>query len=157
VSNASRKALIWLVGFMGFSSKSLAETPHLSKPSQAPESLQEFGTLKGEYAVASIARNSAGEFEVTFVSTKPLEKLNELKIVSQNIHLGLQVNQVLKLAAEYRGKSQRSVKLSQVLLYIPSGSSQVPVWMLASDLPQQGLRASRLLEMHAPATDYQVL
>lgn len=113
--------------------------------------------LKGEYRVTEIKRLDRGGFEVVFTATNPTNPFNQLRLVTANIHIGLKSNQVLRLAAEYIGSPQKNVEISQVLLYLPGdGTNQVPVWLMSSEAPQNGLTASKYIDMHAPSMDFQV-
>lgn len=115
------------------------------------------GPITGEYVVSDIKRPDQGGFEVFFKKVSPADQFNELKLVSANIHVGLKPGLVVRLAAEYLGTPQKSVELSQVLIYLPgNGTTYVPVWLMSSKVPQNGLTASKFLEMHAPSMDYQV-
>ncbi len=149
--------MLWTVLFMSSAMPAplLSAISRFAPQAQAQESPK--GPITGEYLVSDVKRLDLGGFEVFFKKVSPTSQFNELKLVSTNIHVGLKPGLVVRLAAEYLGAPQKSVELSQVLVYLPgAGTTYVPVWLMSSKIPQNGLTASKFLEMHAPSMDYQV-
>ena len=136
------------VGNILWSSHSQADEIHNHR--QSPH------RIKGEYLVADVAKTDQGTFKVTLTSTKPTGNFDELTIECRNLHVEIKESQNVMVAAEFLGHPSKKVELSQLLVYLPVAGRRIPVWLTSINTSRQESRASKLLEMHAPSTDYQL-
>lgn len=113
-------------------------------------------TITGAYTVSELAKTETGEFKLTLSAVEPSGTFDELTITSKDVHFGVKVNQTLRIAGEYVGSPGKKNELSQVLVYLPTQKRSTPVWIMSSRYPRQEKSARKLIELHAPATDYQV-
>ncbi|MEI6397413.1 MAG: hypothetical protein WCO71_01465, partial [Pseudomonadota bacterium] len=68
---------------------------------------------------------------------------------------GLEEGATLRLSAYVSGKSGDVAEIAQVVVFMPGRAGPTPVWMLSKKSPRLDPPA-KLLEMHAPSTDYAI-
>ena len=107
--------------------------------------------VTGKFKVKAIEPR-AGYHRVVFENIDLTAKTKRLTLDTNYVHVGVERGQVLKLSADVIATGSSEIK--QVLLYIPKDGSHSPVWMLSHLHPQMKFTGARLLDMHAPQSDY---
>jgi len=111
----------------------------------------------GVYEVKEIERQAGGSFIIRFESTTKTGRFDHLNLESDHVHVGVEVGAKIRLSAQILSEAGATAEVAQVLVFLPSGQSHVPVWLLSRKAAPGGLRGPRYLEMHAPTSDYTVL
>ena len=109
----------------------------------------------GEFRVKSIQQTKDHSFVVTFASTDSKAKVQEIKLESTYLHVSVEEGKVLRLSAEVATQQGRIVEAKQILLFLPTSSSYLPVWLLSRSAPTlSDLKGARYIDMHAPQSDF---
>lgn len=111
--------------------------------------------IGGNFTVTKIAKLSSGGFSVNFKASEGTPKIATLHLESDHINAGLTEGVTLRLSADVIAHSGSAAEIAQVVVYIPGRVGATPVWMLSKS-PRQLDPPAKLLDMHAPATDYAV-
>ncbi len=111
----------------------------------------------GDYNVASVAKVGDRSFVVEFKSEKPTGRFDTLRLESDHVHVAVKVGQKIRLSAEILTEKGTVAEVAQVVVFLPTHDSHVPVWLLSNKAPNHDLRATKFLEMHDPQTDFTVL
>lgn len=109
----------------------------------------------GDYRVEDISKVDSRTFRISFVHNEAIRH-QRLVLLSDHVHLGVEVGQILRLSAEIAEEKDGYFEVSQVLLFLPSQYGKTPIWMLSATRPRPFLGGVKLLEMHAPAADYAI-
>lgn len=108
----------------------------------------------GEFRVESLRPDNSG-FIVTFESTDPKADIKKIRLESNQVHVSVEEGKVLRLSAEVLSLRNGVVEAGQVLLFLPTAGSYLPVWLLSRHKPGlSSLNGARYLDMHAPQSDY---
>ena len=111
----------------------------------------------GDYIVSSIESLDSDKVRITFRSAQSTGSYDQLVLVSDHVHMGIQESDRLRISAEVVEAKPNGISVvSQVLVFLPSRQGPTPVWMLSKTHPPSNLSGAKLLEMHAPSADYQV-
>lgn len=111
----------------------------------------------GDYTVSSIEKVGDHSFAVEFKSDKASGRFDTLRLESDHVHVAVKVGQKIRLSAEILTEKGAAAEVAQVVVFLPSRDSHVPVWLLSNKAPNHDLRATKFLEMHDPQTDFTVL
>lgn len=108
----------------------------------------------GEFRVESLLSSNSG-FVVTFASTDAKAKIKKIRLESNQVHVSVEEGKVLRLSAEVLSLRDGIAEASQVLLFLPTAGSYLPVWLLSRHKPSlSNLNGARYLDMHAPQSDF---
>jgi hypothetical protein len=107
----------------------------------------------GNFKVSKISKLEKGGFKVEFLAAEGAPKFKTLLFESDHINAGLTEGSQIRLSAEVLAISGSSAEISQVVVYLPSKTGPTPVWMMSKSTSKINPPA-KLLEMHAPSTDY---
>ena len=109
----------------------------------------------GEFKVKSIQKTQDHSFVVTFASTDSQAKVQEIKLESTYLHVSVEEGKVLRLSAEVASQQGRVVEAKQILLFLPTANSYLPVWLLSRSAPAlSDLKGAKYIDMHAPQSDF---
>jgi hypothetical protein len=110
----------------------------------------------GNFTVAKISRqpNSAG-FIVEFKASEGTPKISRLRLETDHINAGLSEGETIRLSADVISHEGDSADVEQVVVFLPGRVGPTPVWMMSKRAKIMNPPA-KLLEMHAPSTDYTV-
>jgi hypothetical protein len=111
--------------------------------------------IGGNFLVHKISKSSSGAFIVEFRASEGAPKFKELRLESDNINAALVEGTKLRLSADVTRVSGRMAEVAQVVVYLPGAVGSTPIWMLSKKAPRLDPPA-KLLEMHAPVTDFAV-
>lgn len=111
--------------------------------------------IGGNFTVTKIQKLPKGGFSVDFKSSDGKPSVSRLHLESDHINAGLTEGDTLRLSAEVLSKKGDSAEISQVVVFLPGRSGPTPVWMLSKKSGSL-LPPAKLIEMHAPSTDYAV-
>ena len=126
----------------------------LSGAQQTPRSEQlpvKGKLVVGKFKVKAIEQRD-GYHRLVFENVDLAAKTKRLTLDTNYVHIGVERGQVLKLSADVMAVG--SSEITQVLLYLPKDGSHSPVWMLSRLHPRMKFTGARLLDMHAPQSDY---
>jgi hypothetical protein len=123
---------------------------------KSSKSIGKNAEIKGTYLLSELIKSQNGEFKLKFTAVAPSGTFDELTITSKDLHHEVKVNQAVNIIGEYIGKPEKENELSQVLIYLPARGRPTPIWIVSVRHPHQEKSAKKLIEMHAPTTDYQV-
>lgn len=110
----------------------------------------------GTFLVSDIKKLSDGSFRVVFKATSEKPLLKELILESTHVHMSVNVGQELRLSADVLDQVNGIAKVGQMVLFMPGRNGPTPVWLLSKNFKAEAPPA-KLIEMHAPSTDFQVL
>lgn len=144
------KALIVFVGFVFFAGSEISFAAETNKTLQAPK-VERIG---GTFTVKSIKAAKDG-FRVTFVANEGSPRFKTLVLDSPHVHMSLTEGASLRLSADVIATSGSTADVSQVVVFVPGKTGDTPIWML-SRRAVEPVPPAKLIEMHAPQTDYQV-
>jgi len=139
---------------------SLASTPTSAMSADSDQEASEAAVplrVGGSYKIEKIEKQTDGSFKIAFVSEVKTGRFDQLELHSDHVHFGVREGQTLRLSAEIRSEVNGKAEISQVVLFLQGSHGQTPVWLLSKSVPISDLGAARYLEMHAPATDFQIL
>jgi len=125
-----------------------------SASTKAPPSTTRIG---GTYEVSDIKKRPDNTFAISFQSTTPSGRYDTLYLESDHVHMGLEVGSKLRISAQILEDRGREAEIAQILIFVPKGTTHVPVWLLSKKAPHLDLKSSKYLEMHAPTSDYTVM
>jgi hypothetical protein len=111
--------------------------------------------IAGDFIVQKISKLSSGAFVVEFKATEGEPKFTRLRLESNNINAAIVEGASLRLSADVTRVSGRLAEVAQVVVYLPGLTGPTPVWMLSRKAPRLDPPA-KLLELHAPSTDFAV-
>jgi hypothetical protein len=111
--------------------------------------------IGGDFIVSTIKRAQNGGFIVEFRANAGSPRIRVLRLESDHVNAGLNEGDKIRLSADVVASKGDMAEVAQMVLYLPSKIGPTPVWMLSKrnkplDPP------AKLIEMHAPATDYAV-
>ena len=154
---------IYLLGILLFGALSLAanaseKVQPQSKQKMAHDSFSDakINRIGGTFLVKEIKRQHDGKFQIEFISPDPHSPYRKLILETEHVHIGIQEGATLRLSADVLAIKSGEAEVSQVVLFIPGRAGDNPVWMLSSRIPAGANPPAKLLEMHAPSTDYMV-
>jgi hypothetical protein len=111
--------------------------------------------IGGNFTVTKIKRLPDGGFTVDFKASEGPSKIKRLHLESDHINVGLSEGQMIRLSADVLAHNGETAEISQVVVFIAGPSGPTPAWMLSKKAT--GLTPpARLIEMHAPSTDYTI-
>lgn len=116
----------------------------------------QFKRVGGTFVVSSITRLKDGTFKVTFTAKAGEPKFKKLVLESTHVHVSVAEGSELRLSAEILSFNGDTAEVSQLVVFVPGRVGETPVWML-SKRAKVAAPPAKLLEMHAPSTDYQIL
>ncbi|MDE3268816.1 MAG: hypothetical protein OYH77_00860 [Pseudomonadota bacterium] len=122
-------------------------------PAVKPTLKQKTTKVKGKFKVKMIERRD-GFHRIMFENIDHAAKTKRLTLETSYVHVGVAKGSVLRLAADVLTTAAGNGEIKQVLLYLPKDGSHSPVWMLSRSHPQMKFTGARLLDMHAPQSDY---
>ncbi len=109
----------------------------------------------GEFKVKSIVKTKELGFVVTFVSTDRKAQVQKITLESSYLHVSVEEGKVLRLSAEVAAQQGNVVEARQILLFLPTPTSYLPVWLLSRSAPAlSDLKGARYIDMHAPQSDF---
>ena len=77
--------------------------------------------VAGNYKVNSIKTVAEGHVLVDFVAAEPTGKFDRLRLASDHVHVGVKVNDELRIAAEVIDDQPGGISsIRQVLIFLPS-------------------------------------
>jgi hypothetical protein len=109
----------------------------------------------GNFKVSKIEKLARGGFSVNFVAAEGSPKISHLHLESDHINAGLQEGDVLRLSADVVTIKGHTAEVSQIVIFLPGRVGPTPVWMISKRVKNTEPPA-KLIEMHAPSTDYAV-
>ena len=112
--------------------------------------------IGGDFLVKSIHRKSDGSFAIVFESESPQAKFKTLNLESAHVHVAIVEKSKIRLSADVIDIDGTSANVSQVVLFLPGREGRTPIWMLSKSARPKG-PPSKLIEMHVPSTDYQLM
>jgi hypothetical protein len=115
-----------------------------------------FERVGGNFKVTRIQRLSDGSFKVVFKSTSPANRFETLVLESPHVHVAVTEGKEIRLSAEISSHKGNSAIVSQMVIFLPGRVGDTPVWLVSKGTNSSSPPA-KLLEMHAPSTDYQIL
>lgn len=109
----------------------------------------------GEFKVKSIQKTADRNFVITFASTDNKAKVQEIILESAYLHVSVEEGKVLRLSAEVAAQRGRVVEARQILLFLPTANSYLPVWLLSRSAPAlSDFKGAKYIDMHAPQSDF---
>ncbi len=109
----------------------------------------------GEFKVKSIQKTKDRSFVITFSSTDLKAQVQEITLESAYLHVSVEEGKVLRLSAEVAAQHGRVVEARQILLFLPTHGSYLPVWLLSRSAPAlSDLKGAKYIDMHAPQSDF---
>jgi hypothetical protein len=111
--------------------------------------------IGGNFTVTKIKKLSHGGFSVDFKAAEGSPAISQLHLESDHINAGLQEGDKLRLSADVLSKKGHTAEIGQVVVYMPGRSGPTPVWMISKRASKLEPPA-KLIEMHAPSTDFTV-
>lgn len=111
--------------------------------------------IGGNFTVTKIKKLPSGGFSVDFKSAAGTPKISRLHLESDHINAGLQEGNTLRLSADVISVKGDLAEIGQVVVFLPGRVGPTPVWMMSKRASKLEPPA-KLIEMHAPSTDYAV-
>ena len=109
----------------------------------------------GEFRVKSIEKTQERGFLITFTSTDRKAQVQEITLDSAYLHVSVEEGKVLRLSAEVASQRGSTVAARQILLFLPTPGSYLPVWLLSRSAPAlSDLKGAKYIDMHAPQSDF---
>ena len=109
----------------------------------------------GEFKVKSIEKTEDRGFLITFTSTDRKAQVQEITLDSAYLHVSVEEGKVLRLSAEVASQQGSTVAARQILLFLPTPGSYLPVWLLSRSAPAlSDLKGAKYIDMHAPQSDF---
>jgi hypothetical protein len=113
--------------------------------------------VTGHYRIAKVEQIDKDNVSIRFEAESKMGKFNTLILKNDQVQLGLKEGQSFRLSAEVISNANEAQEITQVLLFMPSSEyGEVPVWLLSSQFGPQEIRGARMIEMHAPQSDYRI-
>jgi hypothetical protein len=113
--------------------------------------------IGGDFNVTRINKLADGGFRVEFESDHPDAPYKRLTLDSSHVHVAVYEGQKIRLSADVKKLSRGAASVSQMVIFIPGREGSTPVWLLSKNVPSEPGPPAKLLEMHAPGTDFQLL
>lgn len=111
--------------------------------------------IGGNFTIVKIYSLRDGGFGVDFKASEGTPKIMRLHLESDHINAGLIEGQTLRLSADVAARKGDLAEISQVVVFMAGPSGPTPAWMISKKAT--GLTPPvRLIEMHAPSTDYAI-
>lgn len=149
--------LAFLATTICFSSTFGKEAARQNETSTAQGVDSNFERVGGTYLVTSIKRLSEGGFRVVFEAKTGEPRFKTLVLESPHVHVSVAEGSELRLSADVLKTKGDTAEVSQMVLFVPGRVGSTPVWMLSKNGEVSSSPPARLLEMHVPTTDYQIL
>ena len=112
--------------------------------------------IGGNFRVEKISKLESGVFVVEFSAAEGDPKFKHLRLESDNINAALVEGATLRLSADVTRVRDRTAEVAQIVVFIPGPVGQhTPVWMLSRKAPRLDPPA-KLLDLHAPVTDFAI-
>lgn len=111
--------------------------------------------IGGNFTVQSIAKLPSGSFVVEFIATEGEPKFKQLRLESDNINAAVVEGAKIRLSADVTRVNGERAEVAQVVVYLPGPVGLTPIWMLSRKAPRLDPPA-KLLELHAPVTDFAI-
>lgn len=111
--------------------------------------------IGGNFKVETIRKLPSGAFVVEFKAAEGQPKFTDLRLESDNINSALVEGAVLRLSADVTQIRGKKAEVAQVVVFLPGVVGPTPVWMLSRKAPRLDPPA-KLLDLHAPVTDFAV-
>ena len=111
--------------------------------------------IGGNFKVETISKLPSGAFVVEFKAAEGEPKFTHLRLESDNINSALSEGAVLRLSADVTQIRGKKAEVAQVVVFLPGVVGPTPVWMLSRKAPRLDPPA-KLLDLHAPVTDFAV-
>ncbi|MCX6123629.1 MAG: hypothetical protein NTV34_02595 [Proteobacteria bacterium] len=130
-----------------------------AEASEVGRSNQDVGKVErvgGTFVVTSIKRIPEGGFTVIFDSKSGEPLFKRLILESPHIRVSVSEGREIRLSADILSFVGATAEVSQMVLFVPGRVGDTPVWLLSMHSRPVGPPA-KLLEMHVPALDYQIL
>ncbi len=127
-----------------------------SSESQQEQKSPKIERIGGDFVVGAIKKLKDGAFSVEFTAAEGEPKYKRLVLESMHVHAAIAEGAKLRLSADVVAISGATAEVSQVVLFLPGRVGRTPVWMLSRKV-SPGAPPAKLIEMHAPSTDYQVM
>ena len=111
--------------------------------------------IGGNFTIVKISSLRDGGFGVDFKASEGTPKIMRLHLECDHINAGLIEGQTLRLSADVSASKGDLAEISQVVVFIAGPAGPTPAWMISKKAT--GLTPPvRLIEMHAPSTDYAI-
>lgn len=111
--------------------------------------------IGGNFTIVKIYSLRDGGFGVDFKASEGSPKIMRLHLESDHINAGLIEGQALRLSADVLAHKGDLAEISQVVVFMSGPAGPTPAWMISKKAT--GLTPPvRLIEMHAPSTDYAI-
>ena len=113
--------------------------------------------IGGKFVVQSVKANKAsagGGYTVVFKNNSPDTQIKKIVLETNYVHVGVEVGKTLRLSAEFNSLQKGVAKAKQVLVFLPTAKSHSPVWLLSKQQSLSKLTGAKMLDMHAPQSDY---
>ena len=117
----------------------------------------QYQRVGGTFVVSDISKKPDGTFVVEFKSDHPTGRIATVHLESDHVHFAVDVGSKLRISAEILSVNGNIAEASQVLVFIPSRQGHTPVWLLSKRASRFELNGAKLIEMHAPQSDFQIL
>jgi hypothetical protein len=111
--------------------------------------------IGGNFTVTKVKKLAHGGFSVDFKASEGNPKISRLHLESDHINAGLQEGDTLRLSADVISRKGSTAEIGQVVVFMPGRTGPTPVWMISKRASKLEPPA-KLIEMHAPSTDYVV-
>lgn len=131
-------------------------TANAQESTAKEEKAQKFERVGGTFVVTSIKHLKDGGFRIVFTAKEGEPRFKTLVLESSHVHVSVSEGSELRLSADIVATKGNTAEVSQMVLFVPGRVGSTPVWML-SKRARSPLPPAKLLEMHAPSTDYQML
>ena len=105
--------------------------------------------------VEKIQKLPNGAFAVDFIATDGNPRFKHLRLESDNINSSLVEVATLRLSADVTSTKGNRADVAQVVVFLPGPVGPTPVWMLSRKAHRLDPPA-KLLDLHAPVTDFAV-
>ena len=116
-----------------------------------------FERIGGTFNVSQIKRLNDGGFQVVFSAKETQGPFRKLTLETQHVHMGIREGVELRLSADVISVRGGEAEIAQAVLFMPSHAGDNPIWMLSRRNHVPSSPPVKLLEMHAPATDFMIL
>ncbi len=113
--------------------------------------------ITGEFKIDKITKISPDSYRIVFTNLDKSEPHETLFLDSNQIHMGLSEGQTLRLSAEVFQRNPKTWEITQVLVFLKTTNSHIPVWLISQTHGPKELRGARYIEMHAPTSDFLIL
>lgn len=112
--------------------------------------------VSGNYEVFSIVKKAEGEFEITFKSEIKTGRFDTIFLNADHVYIAIEEGASFRISAEILADNGSRAEASQILVYLPSNDTHIPVWLLSRRANLKSLEGVKFIKMHAPSSDYLV-